>query len=71
MRDEGKFGYSKDENLKEWKPKETFERESKEIFVMCRVHVEGLSSEEISLLAGVKYFSEMREGEVIECSVAK
>ena len=34
---------------------------SKEIFEICRVDAEVLSSEESSLLAGSKYFSELRQ----------
>ena len=41
------------------------------MFAICRVDIEGLSSEESSLLAGAKYFSDLREVEDVNSLVAK
>ena len=45
--------------------------ELKAMLEVFRVDAEGLSTEEIFLLIGAKYFSEMREGESVESSVAE
>ena len=39
--------------------------------LICMFDAEDLSSEDLSLLEGAKYFSELKEGEYIEFSVAK
>ena len=41
------------------------------MFVMCRVVIEGITPKESFLLACVKYFSEMSEGEAVESSTSE
>ena len=41
------------------------------MIVIFRVDKKGLSSDEGSILAGVTVFSELRLGELLECSVAE